>query len=450
MSISQTGFTSTAASKTQRNQDNDDNDVEVVGEMINPGLVATTQDLAKISPFSNIGTIGQYNQNNTFVSDLVKIVTDNNNLFDGIDIDYPNKFPCYPPPSPQGTPQDSKWNYGFDNKSQQPYLYQQQQPPRYYYVSYENLQSLKSKLDYVQQVNAGIAIFDINKDTDDGKLMKFIIGGAIVGGVIGSLVFVSVIVAAGFILYRRHGPGQGVATVVAMFDYVGKEENDLSFKAGDVIEVLERGDGPNDWWVGKLRGVVGEFPVNIVTTNSFDGVRLTDFIYVIYDYLGVANYQSLSAKLDYIKNNSLAGIAIADITKDSQLTNFILGNQPEKSGTPGSPPSSTPTSSISQSSPSNVGAIVGGVIASFIFVSVLVAAGFILYRRRHKNVITTVVAMFDFVGKEENDLSFKAGDIIEVLEKGNGPNDWWVGRLRGVVGEFPGKWVYLLDYSLHC
>ncbi|CAG8798495.1 1478_t:CDS:1, partial [Racocetra persica] len=150
------------------------------------------------------------------------------------------------------------------------------------------------------------------------------------------------------------------------------------------------------------------------------------------------DYQSLNAKLDYIKNNNLTGIAIADITKDSQLTNFILGNQSGKSGIPGSPPpSSTPTSSTSQSSPSNVGAIVGGVICSFIFVSALVAAGFILYRRKHKNVITTVVAMFDFVGKEENDLSFKAGDIIEVLEKGDGPNDWWVGRLRGVVGEFP-------------
>ncbi|CAG8652075.1 1541_t:CDS:1, partial [Cetraspora pellucida] len=45
-----------------------------------------------------------------------------------------------------------------------------------------------------------------------------------------------------------------------MFDYTGKEENDLSFKAGDIIEILERGRGPNDWWVGRLRGAVGEFP----------------------------------------------------------------------------------------------------------------------------------------------------------------------------------------------
>ncbi|CAG8484355.1 16345_t:CDS:2 [Cetraspora pellucida] len=52
-----------------------------------------------------------------------------------------------------------------------------------------------------------------------------------------------------------------------MFDYAGKEENDLSFKAGDRIEVLERGDGPNDWWVGRLRGVVGEFPGQM--TNEY-------------------------------------------------------------------------------------------------------------------------------------------------------------------------------------
>ncbi|CAG8767126.1 14583_t:CDS:1, partial [Cetraspora pellucida] len=95
------------------------------------------------------------------------------------------------------------------------------------------------------------------------------------------------------------------------------------------------------------------------------------------------DYQSLNAKLDYIKNNNLAGIAIADITKDSQLINFISGNNPLGNETSGThPPSST--SSLPTSSSSNVGAIVGGVIGSLIFVSVLVALGIILYRRRHE------------------------------------------------------------------
>ncbi|CAG8815230.1 33575_t:CDS:2, partial [Racocetra persica] len=122
------------------------------------------------------------------------------------------------------------------------------------------------------------------------------------------------------------------------------------------------------------------------------------------------DYQSLNAKLDYIKNNNLAGIAIADITKDSKdlrLTNFILGILPNN---PGRNENSTSLSP-------NIAAIVGGVIGSIIFVSALVAVGIILYRRRHKprNVVTTVIAMFDYVEKEANNLSFKAGDVIEVL-----------------------------------
>ncbi|CAG8852154.1 11258_t:CDS:1, partial [Racocetra persica] len=64
----------------------------------------------------------------------------------------------------------------------------------------------------------------------------------------------------------------------------------------------------------------------------------------------------------------------------------------------------------STSSSPNIAAIVGSVIGSIIFVDTLVAVGIILYQRRHKprNVVTTVIAMFDYVRKEANDLSFKA------------------------------------------
>ncbi|CAG8650416.1 23761_t:CDS:2, partial [Racocetra persica] len=83
------------------------------------------------------------------------------------------------------------------------------------------------------------------------------------------------------------------------------------------------------------------------------------------------DYQSLNAKLDYIKNNNLAGIAIADITKDSQLINFISGNQTNNTG--GNEPSSP-----------DIAAIVGGRIGSIIFVGTLVAVGIVLYRRKHR------------------------------------------------------------------
>ncbi|CAG8624351.1 19934_t:CDS:2 [Cetraspora pellucida] len=144
------------------------------------------------------------------------------------------------------------------------------------------------------------------------------------------------------------------------------------------------------------------------------------------------NYQSLNAKLDYINNNNLLGIAIVDITKDSkdiQLTNFILRIPLSPFGKNGitstSPPSPASTSSTPQPSPPNIGAIVGDVLGSIIFVSVLVAVGIILYRRRHRSgkVVTTVIAIFNYVRKEANDSSFKAGDVIEVLERRDVPND---------------------------
>ncbi|CAG8839723.1 14875_t:CDS:2, partial [Cetraspora pellucida] len=61
-------------------------------------LLPTNEDLVRIPPFSTIWN-QQYDPNNltvsNFVNDLVKIVTDNSSFFDGIDIDYPNKLPCY-------------------------------------------------------------------------------------------------------------------------------------------------------------------------------------------------------------------------------------------------------------------------------------------------------------------------------------------------------------------
>ncbi len=50
--------------------------------------------------------------------------------------------------------------------------------------------------------------------------------------------------------------------VVALYDYDATEEGELTFKEGDVIEVIERpGEG---WYVGKLNGKIGEFPDNYV------------------------------------------------------------------------------------------------------------------------------------------------------------------------------------------
>ncbi|KAF9652064.1 BAR-domain-containing protein [Thelephora ganbajun] len=52
-----------------------------------------------------------------------------------------------------------------------------------------------------------------------------------------------------------------------------------------------------------------------------------------------------------------------------------------------------------------------------------------------------VVALYDFEAQADGDLSFKAGDRIEVVEKTASAEDWWTGKLNGIRGVFPGNYV---------
>ncbi|KAF2005746.1 reduced viability upon starvation protein [Amniculicola lignicola CBS 123094] len=53
-------------------------------------------------------------------------------------------------------------------------------------------------------------------------------------------------------------------TVTALYDYEAQAEGDLSFSAGDVIEIVTRTQNDNEWWIGKMRGKQGQFPGNYV------------------------------------------------------------------------------------------------------------------------------------------------------------------------------------------
>lgn len=54
---------------------------------------------------------------------------------------------------------------------------------------------------------------------------------------------------------------------------------------------------------------------------------------------------------------------------------------------------------------------------------------------------TYAVAVYDFKAIEETDLSFCAGMRIEIIQKTDKSDDWWVGRIGNRQGTFPGTYV---------
>ncbi|KAF7959687.1 hypothetical protein EAE96_001301 [Botrytis aclada] len=61
---------------------------------------------------------------------------------------------------------------------------------------------------------------------------------------------------------KRLGSSQGGVFVVALYNFEGQGEGDLSFKEGDKIRVTKKTGSTDDWWDGELRGVKGSFPAN--------------------------------------------------------------------------------------------------------------------------------------------------------------------------------------------
>ena len=56
----------------------------------------------------------------------------------------------------------------------------------------------------------------------------------------------------------------------------------------------------------------------------------------------------------------------------------------------------------------------------------------------------TVTALYDYEAQAEGDLSFTTGDVIEIVTRTNNENEWWIGKVNGKQGQFPGAFSLIL------
>lgn len=61
--------------------------------------------------------------------------------------------------------------------------------------------------------------------------------------------------------------------------------------------------------------------------------------------------------------------------------------------------------------------------------------------------VETVTALYDYEAQAHGDLSFSAGEVIEIVQRTENTNEWWTGKIEKRQGQFPGKSFFLFILS---
>ncbi|XP_030638124.1 GRB2-related adapter protein 2b [Chanos chanos] len=248
------------------------------------------------------------------------------------------------------------------------------------------------------------------------------------------------------------------------FDFVATAEDELSFKKGDIIKILGTND---DWFRAEMHGMEGFVPRNYININfpswyqentSRQAAQDTlimrpigaflirgsqsspgDFsisvrhendvqhFKVMRDsrgqyYLWAEKFNSLNKLVDYYMHNSISKqgrIFLLDSDQPPQAPRPNLPDMAPRAPEPpsfkqerGRPLTRTPVPPAPRSSER--------------------------FPPPQPSMMQ-VRAMYDFSAEEHDELDFRAGDLIEVLDRSD--PSWWRGRLHGRTGLFPSNYT---------
>ncbi|KAI8799952.1 hypothetical protein BJ742DRAFT_745660 [Cladochytrium replicatum] len=210
-------------------------------------------------------------------------------------------------------------------------------------------------------------------------------------------------------------------TVKAVYDYDASDSSELSFRAGDTIEIIEAADASADaWWEGKLArtGRTGTFPV--VFTQGWEEIaaslpprsRRASVANSIMSAPGSTTDAIPKTRAIYSYEATCEGeLSLAVLYKNTGSDAWWEGEGASGRG----------------QFPVNYVQIIEEAGRPSVASRPAAAGGF------------KVKALHDFAASDKSELSFKAGDVIRITQSSD--PDWWDGELNGRTGSLPKNYV---------
>ncbi|KAG7509344.1 CD2-associated protein isoform X1 [Solea senegalensis] len=217
----------------------------------------------------------------------------------------------------------------------------------------------------------------------------------------------------------------------ALFDYQPQNEDELELKTGDIIDILEEVE--EGWWSGSFNGKSGLFPSNFVkeldamgedgdtvdtTPDETDGSAV--------ESTGApTSPQATSGNGVIAQPKKIRGVGFGDIFREGSVKLRARLPSPDSEEKKDKPVPSLP-SAAKPAHPT--------------MTDLQRADG------DSKNKAKEYCkAVFGFEATNEDELSLKDGDIIQVLSKDTGEPGWWRGELSGKQGVFPDNFVTIVS-----
>ncbi|XP_071663222.1 CD2-associated protein isoform X3 [Patagioenas fasciata] len=224
-----------------------------------------------------------------------------------------------------------------------------------------------------------------------------------------------------------------------LFEYVPQNEDELELKLGDVIDITEEVE--EGWWSGTLNGKSGLFPSNFVKEleltedgETQDTLDDTESVFSGPTSPVTSPGNGGEPASGPAQPKKIRGIGFGDIFKEGSVKLKTRSSSTESEDkkpdkpSPNHPPGTKLIHLPATTKPENSSEAVKSEAES---------------KPKAKEYCRTI---FSYEGSND-ELSFKEGEIIQIISKDTGEPGWWKGELNGKEGVFPDNFAVQIQES---